>query len=801
MPYPATGQLGGSQLGAGWLGGYEPTDTSGTQSIVAPVPSWSLQNWPTPKVTGPITGAHIPAHRSWPTPSVGGAINAALLGPNRSFGNPVVTGSIVGATIPSHQHWGSPSVGTVQTVSPGSPIPSHQSWPTGRVANVQTISGANIPSHAAWPTPTISGSPKWVNVVGIVGPRNIPVPGGSTGGGTSGGVTGGVGGVHIFLSGTDRTVPYLSRVEGTCTVASQTLGRWTATFDLFDDTGAFVPQLGQTVLITDEGTRIFAGCITEVRTERLMSTYRDITYHCTALDKSAICDHRVVAGATYPAILADGTPSDVATVILAIVSNYLNGEGILPGPEIVVGAFGNQHSDYSWNFPNVTQAFDQICSSEGLVWWIDDNSILHFSSLTDLPAAPFGLTETSDNWRNLVTTKTTTAYYNKLYAVSNLNVIPGASTGTTGAAGQTESFTFTPGQPGIVTTVNSIGVTVAVGFLCSVAIGSIISMTVNGNEQTTVNFADFAGQTRIDSNDFLWFFFQSGNQLSWTYGPPAGASIVIKYVPWSSSNTSKAQYGTALVPSSGGVPLGTCGSGVYEGVTQVDSINNLDQLNAIAAAELARIGSIPTVVDFETDFPGLKPGQLLHVDVPLSGVANAYLMITQASGTWISGDTLPFGGNFRWKISATSNLDPGNWQKWYERLVGRTNNPLPILQYEEAVFILGAGSALSGGTNLTNPYIVGRTGLLTQLLAAATTGPSDQDLIVTVTDAANSSHLASITIPAGTSPNTLITVTITKQQGLYVFAGDTLNCNASYAVSGPDPSPAAGVTVKLRWAI
>lgn len=753
----ATGQLGAAQLGSGWLGGAGVGAGGGGGGTVITV------------------GAAIPTGEFWPTPNVSGPI-------------------VLSASIPSGEHWPTPSLTRPQTITPGAAIPTGEAWPTPRVANVQTIRpAAAIPSGESWPIPTMTGGPKWVNTAAIPSGEKWYPPM----------LTGGAGGVFVWLSGVNRTTPYLSRVEGTCTVQSQTLGRWQAGFDLYCSDGSFAPVLGQTCLLTDNGTRIFAGCITQIIVDRLMSTKQDITYHCTALDKSAICDHRVIVGKTYPMVdPISNAPQDVATTILNIVQVYLNGEGIQPGPEIVPGAFGAQSSDYNWNFPTVTQAFDQISSSEGLVWWIDDTSILHFSPLVDLPAAPFGLSETSNNWRNLTATSTTTAYYNKLYAVSNLNVLPGAS-GTTGQAGYTDTYIFAPDNPGVVTITNSLGTRVAVGLLTSVAIGSIISMTVDGHAQSVINFPDFTGQTRTGPTDYLWFFFSGNNQLSWTFDPGV-STITVEYLPYSSTNASNAQYGTALAPQSpGGQPLGTCGSGVYEGVVQVQSINDVDQLNAIAAAELARIGTVPTVLDFETDYPGLRPGQLLQVDIPLIGVGDGVhpvpMLITTANGTWMSGDTLPFGGNFRWHIQATTNLDPGNWVKWNERLVHKSDNPLPVLQYETATFILGAGSALSGGAQITNPYIVNRTGQLTQLLLAAAIPPTDQDLTLQIKR--NGVTIAAIIMPSGTAANALITQNIARSAGLYVFAGEVLTCTAIYGVSGPDPTPASGVTLACRWAI
>lgn len=749
------------------------------------------------------TAPAIPSAETWFSPALSGGVNnisppLPAINTGEHWPTPAVAGPITIAAIPTSEHWFTPTIGLGQTVRVGtaSPptvaIPSGESWPTPRVANVQTISlAAPIPSGEAWFTPQVVGSPRWVNVVGIPSGENWPTPA----------IHGGNVGTFLFLSGEDVS-GYLMMTDGTCSVQSQTLGRWQANWDMYlqpsGQSSPYVPVLGQTVLLMDFGDRIFTGCISQVDTRRSLGTSNVTVFHCTATDKSGICDHRVVVGATYPAIdPISNQPNSVQTVILAIVTNFLNGEGINPAG--VPNTLGNLAADLSWNFPTVTQAFDQICTDNGLVWWVDENMVLHFSSLDTLPAAPFDLTEDTKNWWNLTSTQTTTNYYNKLYAVSNLNILPGGGSGSqTGNLGVTDDYpNFAVGQPGIVkaffTVTNQF---IAVAFNTSVAIGSVISLTVNGNPQTVVDFTQFNGQTRTGPTDYLWFFGPNSTTVAWTFQPPNHSVIEINYVPATSTNASNAQYGDALAPSIPG--LGTCGSGIYEGVMQLQNVSTVGDLNAIAAAELLRLGGVPTIVNFVTRYPGLRPGQLLYVDVPNSGVPNKHMLITQVSGVWKPPDLFK-GSAFEWTVEATTQLDPGNWIKWYERLVGRTVNPLPVLQYEEAVWVLGAGASIAGGNSITNPYIVGRTGLLVQLLLAAGNPPVDQDLVMQVTRAGT--IIASITLPRTAAANQLFQFNQPTNQPIYLFAGDTLNLNTSYNVFGTAPQPASNATLKVRWSI
>lgn len=259
----------------------------------------------------------------------------------------------------------------------------------------QYVNAESIPSASSWPVPT---------------------------------VTGGSDGVEIFHSGIKRT-RYLSYVRA-FNVQSQTFGRWNATYSFYTDDASYIPQVGETVLIIDTPGRIFAGCIQSVESERLMMTSRNVLWNITATDKSAILDHRTVLGKTYTAVdPISGSPVSVSSVVLDIVQNYANGEGIVVSGVATDGSLGNLAADLLWNFPSVKAAFDQICQSNGLVWWIDVNSVLYFSTFADLPAAPFALTETSMNWYDLKVKHTTENYYNEMVAVTNLTVVPGASAG------------------------------------------------------------------------------------------------------------------------------------------------------------------------------------------------------------------------------------------------------------------------------------------------------------------------------------------------------------------------------------
>jgi hypothetical protein len=148
-------------------------------------------------------------------------------------------------------------------------------------------------------------------------------------------------------------------------------------------------------------------------------------------------------------------------------------------------------------------------------------------------------------------------------------------------------------------------------------------------------------------------------------------------------------------------------------------------------------------------------------------------------------------------VQATTILDPGNETKWYERLVARTVNPLPILQYETAIFVLGPGSSVSSANAATNPYMVQRTGLLVEILLAAANPPVDETLVLEITD--NNGVIATVSMDPSTAVNQVLITPVPASKQLYVFNHDVLNVNVSYLVTGPNPTPAGNVTLSIRW--
>ena len=580
--------------------------------------------------------------------------------------------------------------------------------------------------------------------------------------------------------------------EESASIQSQTIGRWTANIELFDDSDTILDLfsganggVGLSIIIQEFGYKLFAGCIQSVVAQRYLSTANAFTFQITATDKSGICDRRVVKKALYPA------DSDGADVIRHIVTNYLDGEGITAVN--VPATLGELITELPLNFQTVRSAFDEIATRTATVWWVDINGDLHFSALLDLPAAPFSLSETSQNWRGvsdslgLQVTTTLQDYRNKQYVVTNRNIRP------EGAGGPqiTEAYNLGPnGQQQAFDAGFPFGY-----ILLNFPISAVISVKVNGvsknhydiNEPSSPPYGSGANDWYFYRLEQLVFPSNSGTLVN-------GDLIEIIYV--STTTNVVSGEGEALVPVD--PTLGQCGSGLYEAVEQVQDIEFSEDLTALAESILTKAGGVPTTIEFEVIRHGLQPGQLLPVNIPLIGLTARQFLITAVAGHSV-GATLGQSCSFRWMVTARSNQDPGNWVKWFERVIRRTEQPKPVVQLETHAFIIQSGANIIGATPIENPVPIERPGKLYAMRIAAGFPPEDQDLQITFS--INGIPVGEIVLASTDPANEFIIELFDTAVPYYVDTNQALTATALYINIGSNPVAARHVTATISHAI
>lgn len=772
---PAGSEFGAGQFGAEFFG----PDASSPAIAPGGLPSAEAEGTPYFQATIGPTG--LPSAFVSGTAYFQATVSPGGLGSGGGVGVPLFTGgSITPGGLASGFAAGTPAILGQQIIGPNglgtafvSGLPAfHYS---------QNLFPAGLPTAFAAGTLYISAGVQKLIIPGV-GPGLAGIPT----------FVGGSGGMQLYIANVDRT-QYL-RVEAT-NIQSQTIGRANATFDLTVlNAGDFIPVLGQTVIIVDYGNKVFAGCLNSVINE-LQPYTTTVIYHCQAVDKTSICDHRVINK-----IYAAGT--DAADVVRDIVNLALNGEGITT--QGVPPSIAALSSDLNCTFYTVTQAFDAICNDVGGIWWVDFNGVLYFTPLTSLPPCPISLSRYSDNWENLTVENTLVGYANKWYANSNLNVLPGTGN-SSGSGPPVVTETYTLPQAAAVARGFYLG-----GLVLNYATVQILSIKVNGVSQPI-----HGGFESINFQKSWWYFAGdqyvippniANNNPYYPYPavispyPVAGDVVEVSYIP--NAQNVAVSAGPALAPA-----FGTCGSGIYEAVAQVQNVSFQGDLDAIAAKLTQKYSQIPKILKFETMLPGVAVGQLLTVDLPFCDLAATTLFVTSVNGASY-GANLGKGSTFKWQVEAATNVDLGNWMKWFERLVGQTENPLPINQVEAPNWVLGPGGSVSAGVVDTNPYEVKRTGKLLAATFVATTPAVDQDMYIDLQTQNGSVFSSPMKIPAGTAAFQKITWTkFFNDPGSvgypsYMTKGDIFRPPiVTYLPTGPSPTAAANATVSLIWQI
>lgn len=698
---------------------------------------------------------------------------------------------------------GVPFLNEIQTIAPTGKASDFAAG-VPLVELVQTIDTTGKASDFAAGTPNVQGSAQGIVARGLASGFQAGLPG----------VAGGTGGIQIIIGGVDYTA-YLSRlgvanpgqdsqaVAQPLQITSQTIGRWTAIFDLIDITLETYPVIDQTLVIMENGVRIFSGGLVQVVVDRFdMGTVMQV-YHCTAQDWSAICDRRIV-NATYLAGV------DVAFAVRDIWANVLcnPNEGITANN--VPTSIDTLDSNEVFSFVTVTQAFDQLATDTGCVWWIDEYADLHFVAIENLPSCPFSLSETSKNFRALIATGTLLDYRNVQYVKSNVAAVPGVA--------EQQSGGLSPGEPGyggpVITEKYTLPQAAAEdrGFVLGAIVTNfpilqIVGLTVNGVSQPT-----YLGTVNYNFQQAWWYFPgfpflyapDSDNDAPSLPSPPvtspypsSGDVVQISYIAVATSQSVVVnKNGTPLSPSLPGA-AGTWGSGIFENVAQVQNVNLQSDLNAIADALLSRSGDVPIMLQFETDEQGARVGQQIAVDLPDSFLLSSdSFLITNIQGTLQSG-VLAYGSAMRWVIQAMTGQDLGNSTKWFERLIARTENPLPVQQFDQITFVVAPGGNVTSASATTNPVPSSTSGPLVEAFAIAGTPPTGQNLVIDILDDGVSILASPLVIPAGSEDQ--ISTTQFASPGQQIAIGDILTLNISYAITGANPTPASNVTVNVRW--
>lgn len=447
------------------------------------------------------------------------------------------------------------------------------------------------------------------------------------------------------LHGLDVRV-YVANIERTSLILNDSLrltdelgSRTTCTFEIADTTKELRVEVGAVVRVTLDDYPIFGGTVDEVR-EETAGGWSDVNLiECTCVDWTQLCDRHIVAarfeteGQTLKDVVEDIVNEQSGDFGERLSDEGMTTDGVQEGPVL---------STVSFNYKTVARCFDAISELIGYTWHVDPNKELKFYERSTY-YAPYELDDAKwQQYRKLRFKRSREKYRNIQYllagtAKTNLR--------TESFKGDGETRTFTLAMPcAEEPTLKVDGSTVS---------ADIVDVRINDQDQPEIEWFWKLGEKEISQNSDteLYTALTASQVLEVTYRGHYPISAVAR------DDTEIAKRKTAESDS------GTS-AGVYVDVEDDDNIDDLDMALERAMGMLRRYARIETIVEFETDQPGFRRGQLLKVNQPDFGISSDFL-ITKVSFSYVD-DSF-----FRYKISAVEGEDMGGWADFWKRLVDK----------------------------------------------------------------------------------------------------------------------------------
>lgn len=409
----------------------------------------------------------------------------------------------------------------------------------------------------------------------------------------------------VTIAGVDRTN---KTIIDSVTVTRSYNERSTCQVELIETAGTYRPVPGNPIIIQQvmvagsPGSTIkrFAGLIEDIEEQAVPGASPTISYRCGAIDYTRLLDWRLYAGSFENQTLYN--------IVETIWNAKLSDDGVTlggvanPGPTIT-----ERLQD---GLRPITEWFRKLSTATGYLFRIDEDKVLQFSMLPTSPAtpAPFSITWTSGNWRDLKISKRMGDYRNRQYVRTEYNISGSLTANFTGDGSTRDFFQFDGPFHGTP------------------------ALTVNGVAQTM-------GRWGFDQSGFDYYYDVEGwgiHRYPSQSAPAGGAALVLTYGVRFQNYTQEesASEITARAAIQGD-------SGIVEAISEDRYIDSAAGLTARATDLLRQYGTIPTEVTFETDSyievdsDWLEPGQ--QITINLTGgpsAVNDTFLVEAVESSW-----------------------------------------------------------------------------------------------------------------------------------------------------------------------
>ena len=146
----------------------------------------------------------------------------------------------------------------------------------------------------------------------------------------------------------------------------------------------YEPIAGREVVITDSGTKVFAGFI--VRVDQKATEYKVLEYNVECVDYTRLLQKKLV--------IDSYNNKTVSEIITEIINTYCSGYGI----DLTNVNCDINIESISFNYKPIQQCLEELADITGYDWWIDYDKKLYFVASSTVPA-PFGLTDTNGKYQ------------------------------------------------------------------------------------------------------------------------------------------------------------------------------------------------------------------------------------------------------------------------------------------------------------------------------------------------------------------------------------------------------------------
>jgi hypothetical protein len=409
-------------------------------------------------------------------------------------------------------------------------------------------------------------------------------------------------GVSLFIGGADVTKNYRVNTMNIVKALSQVS---TASFSFYDPTGTLRPLVGQEVIVYLGLTRVFGGTVDD-ETETARQQRADIFVDVKCSDFSGKLD-RTIVGKYY-------TNGSLSIMVDDIVRAYLSRDGFSYNSSD--GDPGINLGPQLFNWVTARQAFQTLANASGWDFAVDEFKVIRFfPKATGTESAPFNLADSTPKGWIAESMKVRT--YRGKYR--NQELIRSST-----QASALWRDTFSTAIPGPFPLDPQPPDGHRIEFITSFGITAPPVVAVNGNVQVVIRLDQVATPGIV--YDWYWIPQQG------LPAPNPGVFQNQAHAPLTSGDVLTVGYQAQLSP----VTIASCpteiaaraavegDSGVYQDVQDAPNLTDPIAITQYAQAILNRYGcttGLPTDVTYQTDLPGLKPGQLqaIQVSSPLVG--------------------------------------------------------------------------------------------------------------------------------------------------------------------------------------